>query len=67
MLKNTNRAIGDLVIVGPVTIHWIISNGHYTHVSWSTAPLDPIQLGASLRKNERNKADGENSLTPLVS
>ena len=28
-----------------------------THVSWNQAPLHSNQLGASLRKYERNKAD----------
>jgi hypothetical protein len=57
---------GDLVIVGPGTIHWVLSNGVCTHVSWNQAPLDSIQLGASLRKKSRNLTERENSVIPLV-
>jgi hypothetical protein len=66
IVKEYAQKPGDLVVVGPGTIHWVISNGVCTHVSWNQAPLHQNQLGASLRKYERNKADKNNSLIHLV-
>ena len=57
---------GDIVWVGPGTVHWVQANGWCNNIAWNVGPLTVDQYTSVVDRYEFNKAVHYKSLVPVV-
>ncbi|KAJ8310175.1 hypothetical protein KUTeg_012040 [Tegillarca granosa] len=57
---------GDLVWVGPGTVHWVQAVGWCNNIAWNVGPLNARQYHLALERYEWNKLQGYKSIVPMI-
>ncbi|ESO83791.1 hypothetical protein LOTGIDRAFT_132923, partial [Lottia gigantea] len=57
---------GDLVWIGPGTVHWVQAVGWCNNIAWNVGPLTSLQYQLALERYEWNKLQSYKSIVPMI-
>ncbi|XP_067669128.1 lysine-specific demethylase 6A-like isoform X2 [Haliotis asinina] len=57
---------GDLVWIGPGTVHWVQAIGWCNNIAWNVGPLTARQFQLGIERYEWNKLQSYKSIVPMV-
>uniref|UniRef100_A0A915L3Q1 JmjC domain-containing protein n=1 Tax=Romanomermis culicivorax TaxID=13658 RepID=A0A915L3Q1_ROMCU len=56
---------GDVVWVGPGTVHWVQATGWCNNIAWNIGSMTPVQYQLALERYEWNKVESYKSIVPM--